>query len=39
LVSKAGYKKNPEEMFNKIALTTYESSKAKLTYKEYKENK
>jgi AMMECR1 domain-containing protein len=37
LIAKAGYRKNPDEVFNSIVLTTYESSKAKITYKEYLE--
>lgn len=36
LVRKAGYNRSHEEVLDKIELTTYESSKEKLTYKDYK---
>ena len=37
LIRKTGYRKNYEEILDKIILTTYESSKAKLSYKDYKD--
>jgi AMMECR1 domain-containing protein len=36
LIRKAGYSRNPEDVLEKVELTTYESSKAKLTYSQYK---
>jgi hypothetical protein len=36
-MQKAGYKKSFESGESKIKITSYESSKTKLTYKEYKE--
>ncbi|CAD8067806.1 unnamed protein product [Paramecium primaurelia] len=39
LIAKAGYRKNYQNVLDKIDLTTYETSKAKLTYAEYLELK
>lgn len=38
-MSKAGYRKNYENVLDKIELTTYETSKAGMTYNEYLEFK
>lgn len=39
LVRKSGYRKNSENVLDKIELTTYETSKIKMTYAEYLEFK
>lgn len=39
LVHKAGFRKAPEQVLDQIRLTTYESSKAKLTFLEYEKFK